>query len=90
MSEPTKLFIGDVVCDRLEVISSINENDLGMSYLMSDRETGGKFLVTQLSWECTEEIANEIRDLLNTLRPVNHKSMAALKEFLLDGTTGYI
>ena len=90
MSEPTKLFIGDVVCDRLEVISSINENDLGMSYLMSDRETGGKFLVTQLSWECTEEIANEIRDLLNTLRPVNHKSMAALKEFLLDGTTGYV
>ncbi|MBQ8037365.1 MAG: protein kinase, partial [Proteobacteria bacterium] len=90
MSELTKLYIGDVVCDRLEVINSINENDLGMAYLMSDRNSGGKYLVTQLGWECTPEIAAEISSLVTALKPIDHKSIAKLKEFILDGTTGYL
>lgn len=90
MSELTKLYIGDVVCDRLEVINSINENDLGMSYLMSDKNSGGKYLVTQLRWECTPEIAAEISSLVTALKPIDHKSIATLKELLLDGTTGYL
>lgn len=90
MSELTKLFTGDVVCDRLEVMSVINENDLGMSYLMSDKDSGGKYLVMQLNWECTPEIAEELKGLVEALMPISHKSMSSLKEFLLDGTTGYI
>lgn len=90
MSELTKLYIGDVVCDRLEVINPINENDLGMSYLMSDKNSGGKYLVTQLRCECTPEISAEISSLVTALKPIDHKSIATLKEFIQDGTTGYL
>ena len=82
--------VGDIVADSLEVKAVIGETELGVSYLMCNTSNRENFLVNQLSFECNEQRVNEIRQLFASLRGITHKSLAALKDFIVDDETGYV
>lgn len=85
-----KLNVGEHVADRLEILDILGENALGVTYLMSDIESQEKYLVVQLGFECTEDRVNEIRQAIAAQRSISHKSLASLKDFLVDGNCGYV
>ena len=82
--------VGDVVADRFEVLTVMSESELGVTCLVKDSQNGESFLIKQLSFECDEDRIAQIRKAVEQLRGITHKSLASLKDFVLDGTTGYI
>lgn len=82
--------VGDVVADRFEVLTVMSESELGVTCLVKDSQNGESFLIKQLSFECDGDRIAQIRKAVEQLRGITHKSLASLKDFVLDGTTGYI
>ena len=81
---------GDTILDRYDVISVLGENQLGVSCLVNDRSSNQNYLFCQLSFECSAERVEEIQAVVDNLKQLNHKSVAALYDFIVDGSTGYI
>lgn len=82
--------VGDIIVDRLEVLTSMEESLLGYSYLMRDVNTSESFLVKQLSFPCDAERVAEIESLIESLQKVVHKSISGVNSFLVDGDVGYV
>ena len=85
-----ELNVGDVVAGRLEVAAILGENELGKQYKMSDTGTHEDFFVYQLSFECPEARVLEIQNDIAAVRGVFHKSIACVKELLVEDETGYL
>ena len=86
----TKLNAGDSILDRYDVSNVLGDTALGTSLIVIDRESHQSYMFKQLSFECDPERAEKIKAAVATFKAVVHKSIAALNEFILDGSTGYI
>ncbi|MCL2325466.1 MAG: protein kinase [Proteobacteria bacterium] len=86
----TKVAAGDVIADRYDVVTIMGEDELGVTCLVTDRNTRQMLLFLQLSFACDASLAEEIRHVVADLRSISHKSMANLELFVSDGVAGYI
>lgn len=92
MSEWTfnRVSSGDTILERYDVVSVLGENEIGVSCLVTDRTRQQNYLFCQLAFECTPERVAQIRDVVGHLKKINHKSVASLYDFMVDGSTGYV
>ena len=90
MSDFQILNDGQLIASHLEVLEFHGENALGASYLVRDISNHKKFLAKQLSFNCDENVANEIRSHIATLRGIEHKCIAGFEDFILEDKTGYL
>ena len=86
----TKIAAGDVIADRYDVVTVMGEDELGVTCLVTDRNTRQMLLFLQLSFACDASRAEEIRQAVADLRGISHKSMSGLESFVSDGMAGYI
>ena len=90
MSEIQKLSIGDMIADRLEVKTVLDKNELGVTCVMQSPKTHETFFVEQLSFACDSARTAEISKLIDPIRKINHRTIASVKDFFVDGETGYL
>ena len=90
MSEIQKINVGDVIVDRFEVSSLMDDGELGVLALVNERLTGKTLVVQQLSFAVDDAMTQEIRTAFDEYRGINHKSLASLQELVIDGETAYI
>ena len=85
-----KIGVGDVIAERFEVTSIVDDNELGILALVNARLSGKVLLLLQLGFPVDSVREAEIRAAFGEYIVITHKSMGGLTEILLEESTCYI
>ncbi|MGI5828895.1 MAG: protein kinase domain-containing protein [Bradymonadia bacterium] len=86
----TALNVGDVVAERFAVVSVMGQSALGTTCLVSDSERQSKFLLKSLSFELSDEDAQEVDALIQKLQRLEHRSISTVRELVRDQRGAHI